>query len=137
MVGWDDLLTQVRELADVGAAAALLEWDQQTMMRPKSAASRAFQQGTIQAIHHERLIAPSLRSALEQATREGSGPAPFTGDAGAALLREVQRDIERALKLPTSYVKELAETTARAFESWQRARGVVLRHLSRRPGACH
>jgi carboxypeptidase Taq len=122
MTGWDDLLTQVHELADLGAAAALLEWDQQTMMRPKSATSRAFQQGTIQAIHHERLTAPSLRAALDQAEREGSGPAPFIGDAGDALLREVRRDLERALKLPTSYVKELAETTARAFDSWQRAR---------------
>lgn len=122
MAGWDDLLTQVHELADIAAASALLDWDQQTMMRPKSAESRAFQQGTIQAIHHERLVAKSLRDALEQAEREGSGPPPFTEDAGSALLREVRRDSERAAKLPTSFVRQLAETTARAFESWQRAR---------------
>jgi carboxypeptidase Taq len=122
MTGWDELLAHVHELADVGAAAALLDWDQQTMMRPKSAESRAYQQGTIQAIHHERLTAPALRSALERAEREGSGPPPFSDDAGSALLREVRREVERAVKLPTDYVKELAETTARAFQSWQRAR---------------
>ncbi|HEY8838419.1 MAG TPA: carboxypeptidase M32 [Dehalococcoidia bacterium] len=120
--GWDELLTQVHDLADVAAAAGLLDWDQQTMMRPKGAESRAFQQGTLRAIHHERLTAPTLRAALERAEREGSGPPPFRGDTGVALLREVRRDIERAVKLPTSFVKELAETTARAFESWQRAR---------------
>ena len=65
MTGWDDLLADVHELADIAAAAGLLSWDQQTMMRPKSAESRAFQQGTIQAIHHERLTAPALRAALE------------------------------------------------------------------------
>ncbi|HEV7214758.1 MAG TPA: carboxypeptidase M32 [Chloroflexota bacterium] len=122
MTGWDDLLVHVHELADVGAAAALLDWDQQTMMRPKSAESRAFQQGTIQAIHHERLTAPALRAALERAEREGNGPPPFTEATATALLREVRREVERAVKLPTEYVKELAETTARAFESWQRAR---------------
>lgn len=125
MTGWDELLSHVHELADLAAATALLDWDQQTMMRPKSAESRAFQLGTLQAIYHERLVSKPLREALEQASGEGSGPEPFTGDAGAALLREVRRNIERAVKLPTSFVKELAETTARAFESWQRARAAA------------
>ena len=122
MSGWDELLAQLHELADVAAAAALLGWDQQTMMRPKGAESRAYQTGTISAIYHERLTGAHLRRALERAEGEGDGPAPFSGDAGAALLRETRRDVERAVKLPTSYVKELAETTARAFETWQRAR---------------
>jgi len=98
MAGWDDLLSQVHELADVAAAAGLLDWDQQTMMRPKSAESRAFQQGTIQAIHHERLTASALRGALERAEREGDGPAPFTDDARKALLREVRRLSEEPVR---------------------------------------
>lgn len=122
MSNWDVLLEQLHELADVAAANALLAWDQQTMMRPKSGESRAYQLGTISALYHERLTGPSLRQALEGAEAEGSGPEPFSGAAGAALLRETRRDVERAVKLPISYVKELAETTARAFETWQRAR---------------
>ena len=122
MTAWDELLTRLHELADLSAAHALLDWDQQTMMRPKSAPSRAFQLGTLQAVTHERLVAPELRTALDRAAQEGSGPPPFADEVGRALLRETRRDVERAVKLPTAFVKEQAEVEAHAFDTWQRAR---------------
>ncbi len=122
MAAWTDLLERLHELADLGAASALLDWDQQTMMRPKSAESRSFQLGTLQALYHERVTSPDLLRALDGAEAEGSGPPPFTEDTGVALLRETRREVERAVNLPTAFVKELAETTALAFQSWQQAR---------------
>ncbi len=122
MTAWNDLLQFLQELADIQAAIALLDWDQQTKMPPKGASARAYQLATLQGIAHERLTSPALRAVLEVVEREGDGPPPFTGDAAVGLLRETRRAVERAVKLPTVFVKELAEASSRAFESWHRAR---------------
>ncbi|MCL4508048.1 MAG: carboxypeptidase M32 [Chloroflexi bacterium] len=122
MAGWNELLDQLHELADLGAATAILDWDQQTKMPPKGAEARAHQLATLQGIHHERLTSAALRDALEGAETAGDGPAPFRGEAGQALLRETRRIVERGSKLPVPFVKELASASSRAFERWQRAR---------------
>ncbi len=122
MTAWADLLDNLHEIADLSATVALLDWDQQTMLRPKSAESRASQLGTLQALVHERLISTELARALSQAEQAGDGPAPFQAEVGQALLRETRRQVERAAKLPTPFVKEMAETTARAFQVWHEAR---------------
>ncbi|MCL4541063.1 MAG: carboxypeptidase M32 [Chloroflexi bacterium] len=122
MTAWNDLLQLLQELADIQAAISLLDWDQQTKMPPKGAGARAYQLATLQGIAHERLTNSALRTALEAAEREGDGPLPFTGGLATGLLRETRRAVERAVKLPTVFVKELAEASSRAFESWHRAR---------------
>lgn len=122
MTAWPQLIAKLNELADLSATVALLDWDQQTMLRPKSSASRAHQLGTLQTLVHERLTEPALAASLAAAEKEGSGPEPFVGEVGTALLRETRRLIDRATKLPSPFVKELAETTARAFQVWQDAR---------------
>ena len=50
----DDLKARLAEVDDLENAAALLEWDQLTMMPPGGAAGRADQFATLQKIAHEK-----------------------------------------------------------------------------------
>lgn len=117
MTAFDDLKTYVGELADIGHALALLSWDQQTYMPPKAAGGRALQVATLSSIAHERMISPRLGELIDRARPEAAGSAD-----GAAYLRELEHQRDRAMKLPPALVQELALTESEAFMVWARAR---------------
>lgn len=105
-----------RELTDVGAVLTALTWDQETMMPEKGAAFRARQMATLSAIHHSKLTDPRFGGILEELGEEDLDL------WGAASLNEARRIRDKALKLPPDLVRELAETTSLAYQSWVRAR---------------
>ena len=115
-----ELRTRVAEIVDLGQVAGVLGWDQETMMPPKGAESRATQMATLSSISHERFTNPrvgELLTALEQ-----PGAQKHLTDIDRALVRVVRRDYDRSAKLPGSLVRELALATTRGVESWRRAR---------------
>jgi carboxypeptidase Taq len=117
-----ELRSAAAELHDLGHIAELLGWDQETMMPAKGVDWRGYQQATLSGIIHERLTAPrlgDLLASLADAAAEGSSP---LSDAERGLVRELKRSRDRAVKLPTRLVKELAEATTQAVATWQRAR---------------
>lgn len=106
-----------REIRDLDAAAALLSWDQETYMPPRGLEGRAGALATLAGIRHAKLTAPALRDALA-ASAEGAEP---DGELAAQVRRARQR-VDRALKVPASLAKSLAEGSSRALASWQAAR---------------
>jgi carboxypeptidase Taq len=115
-----ELRERVAEIADLSQAAALLAWDQETMMPPKGARFRSTQQAALQGIIHERLTQPrvgELLGELEQdSDREG------LPELDRAVLRVIRRDFDRATKLPPTLVRDLAMATTEGVEAWRRAR---------------
>jgi carboxypeptidase Taq len=106
----------VKEMADVGHAAALLSWDQEVCMPTRGAALRARAMGTLAGIQHERHTAPELVDLVAALS-----DADLQGDM-AVNLREVQRSQKRALSLPKRLVVELSKTESLSHEAWVEAR---------------
>jgi carboxypeptidase Taq len=118
----DDALTRLTErlatIADVGAAAAVLHWDQQTYMPPGGVTGRAEQLSTLSRLAHEMLSSDETGALLEASEAAGHE----RGSDGAATVRLVRRDYDRATRLPSRLVAELARATALAEPAWAGAR---------------
>ncbi len=114
---YDELVRLIKEISDIGHSAALLSWDQETYMPPKGAEARGRQLATLSAIAHEKLCDPKLGELIEQCQEDSS-----LTDAQKALVREVKKDRDKEVKLPTELVRKLTETSAKAHHIWVEAR---------------
>lgn len=103
------------EAKDLAAALALMNWDQETYMPAGAAERRAKQTGTLAAFRHrfyQQEIKPLL-DALEQVS-----------------LNEFERlnvvqdkiEIEKACRLPETFVAQLAEQCSKTQYIWQKAK---------------
>ena len=108
-VQYEDLKRRLAEIWDVGKAAALLSWDQQTMMPPRGAPVRADQLGTLSKIAHERFISDEIGRLLDD-LRGYEESLPFESDeaslirvARVTLRRHRQRLVERAATVRTRH----------------------------------
>ncbi len=105
-----------REITDLGSILSTLSWDQETMMPAAAGPFRARQMATLSALHHQKLTAPEFGELLEK-----------LADAEldtwhAASVREARRDYDKAVKLPPTLVRELAETCSLAYHAWVEAK---------------
>jgi carboxypeptidase Taq len=113
-----------REVGLLGHIAALLSWDQETYMPAKAVDERSEQIAYVESLAHDRLVAPELGDLLAAL---GSTTAAPLGDGSLeprerAYLRVLRRDYDRAAKLPSSLVAELARATSLAHAAWISAR---------------
>lgn len=116
-----ELTELAHTLSDLGAASALLGWDQEVMMPPRGAEGRAHQSATLAGIYHEKLAAPRTGELLARLTDSVANGASLS-ETERALIREMKRDYDHAVKLPASLVKELAIAQSRGVETWRKAR---------------
>jgi carboxypeptidase Taq len=110
-------------LADIGnlrRAAAVLEWDLQTCMPPGGAKARSEQLALLSRLAHEQFVAEETRRLLERAESEAQGRDPDSDEA--RLIRNVRRDFDRAVKIPTALAAEMAGHAALSQEVWAKAR---------------
>lgn len=101
--------------------AALLGWDQETMMPPGGAEYRSRQQALLARLGHERTVAPRVAELLAECEADAN----LTSDPlspSAVNLREWRRAYDRATKLPSDLVEEFARTASRAKMVWKQAR---------------
>lgn len=110
------LLELSGELSDIATASGVLSWDQEVMMPPKGALTRAYSLATLAGIYHDKLTHPAVRTLISDAKEK------VVTDADKALVREFEREYEKSTKLPRELVKQLSETASRAFDSWQTAK---------------
>ena len=118
--GITELLEYLHEIEDLKALSSLAEWDQNTEMPEGAGEVRGYQSATLQGVLHERWTNQRLGTLLNKlnAVINGSG---YT-DADRGLVREAQRNYDRAMKLPRKLVEEMARVQASSFEAWRRAR---------------
>ena len=101
-------------------------------MPKRAAGDRANQVAFIAGLAHERLIAGEVGELLTRAEADGAGDDPVV----ATNLREVRREHDRAVRVPTPLVKEIAKATTIAKAVWADARqeddfGKFALHLKR------
>src|SRR5262245_28018511 len=80
------LLSQWADIAALGSAAAVLEWDQETKMPRKGQEARGRALSVLAGIRHERLTDPALTEAIDAAS-EVAEP----GSVLDAHVREARR----------------------------------------------
>src|SRR5581483_10435400 len=117
---FDELRQRLAEITDLGKTAALLGWDQQVMMPPRGAASRAEQLATVGRIAHEKFTDPEIGRLLEE-LRPFEEEHPYDS-IEASLVRVVRRDWEKARKVPAELRAEMTRASSLAHHVWVEAR---------------
>jgi len=115
-----ELKTRLAEISDLGSAAALLGWDQETYMPPGGAKARSEQLATLRRLAHELFVSDEIGRLLEDLSGPAADLDPDSDDA--RLIRVTARDYAKACKLPPKLVAELARTTSAAVPVWAKAR---------------
>jgi carboxypeptidase Taq len=110
-------------LADLSAVHSLMFWDQNTMMPPAAAAGRGDHSATLEAVAHERLTDPELGRLLDVLEPWAAEQDPEADDP--CLIRELRRDFEKAVRVPTSLASELSRAAAVGQAAWQEARAAA------------
>ena len=103
------------EISDLGSCEELLAWDQETYMPRAGNEGRGRLLSTLAGVKHERLTAPELHSVLAELA-EAADSDPILD----SQLREAERVVKRARKVPTSLARELA-LVSRLTEGWTAA----------------
>lgn len=109
-----------REARLLGSTAAILGWDQETMMPGGGLEHRARQLAQLARLEHAMSTDPRLGEALARA--EGAVAALPATHPDAVNVRELRRDHDRATKLPAKLVEELASVASVAQHEWAEAR---------------
>ena len=119
---FDELKTLLARVADLNAAADVLEWDQETYMPAGAAGARAHQIATLRKLAHEFFTAEEVGTLLEALAPATQGLDPVSTEA--SLVRVARRDYEKAFKIPATLVAEMAEAVARGKQAWRKARAM-------------
>jgi carboxypeptidase Taq len=116
----EQLRTRMAELTDLRTASSLLEWDQQTMMPPRGAGSRAESLATLERISHAMFTSPETGKLIEAAAAELDGS--FEESDEASLVRVTRRRWEKARRVPTALAADMARASSVGHAAWIAAR---------------
>ena len=112
-----ELTQRLADLTALEEVVGILSWDQEIVMPSGAAQARGRQLSTVQVVAHERLTHPRLAALLAQLHDDASLDA-----TQAANVREAQRDVRKATRVPSELVRALGETAVRGHEVWVAAR---------------
>ncbi len=117
---YEELIARTKERSVLESCGAVLGWDMQTYMPRNGRAHRGKQLQLLAKMQHAMLTAPEIGELLWEV--EGSDLTRDPLSDSAVNVREIRRSYDRATKLPSRLVEELAETTSQADGEWQEAR---------------
>ena len=117
MSAYDELLERLRDIDLIGQIGGLVSWDQEVLMPPKAAGLRAEQLAWISKTGHQRLTNPRIGELLD-ALEVTDG----LNDVQTANVRLARESYDKATKLPTEFVEEMAKHRSKAQISWSEAR---------------
>jgi carboxypeptidase Taq len=116
---FEKLLDYCREIEDLGAASGLMHWDQETYMPKGGGAIRARQLATLSGLIHRMFVSADMAKMLDSLGNGENKDLTPLQNKGVAELR---RQYDRAVKVPESMAREIAETESKAMEAWKEAR---------------
>ncbi|MFC7075542.1 carboxypeptidase M32 [Haloarcula halophila] len=113
---YEQFLDHVRQLHYVQDANGVLQWDQQVMMPDAGTPARAKQSSAVSTLHHDLLTDERLGEWLDELDEAD------LGDEQRAVVREVRRDHERAVRVPADLVERISEASSNALPVWKEAK---------------
>lgn len=111
---WESL---ARELADLGYALRLIDWDAKVMMPEQGIGLRTRSHRFLAGIYHEKMTSPELCALMEDLNEH-----PGLNDHQQRSIRANYRLHQRRLKMPSEFVQEAAALYAQAYQAWLTAR---------------
>lgn len=119
---YDNLADHIRQVNLYRATASLLHWDEQTVMPcgGGAVAFRARQIAQLASLIHQKSMDSQMGDWLAACEMDRDLSADPLCES-AVNLREIRRSYEKALKLPTSLVEELASTASLSRHAWLQA----------------
>lgn len=120
MEAYTDLLRRIRDANVLATCGSVLTWDESTYMPRQGSAYRGEQMGLLARLGHEMSTAPRIGELLTEV--EASALLRDPDSDAAVNVREIRRAYDRAVKVPTALVEELAKVTTRAQQVWRDAR---------------
>ena len=117
MSAYDELLERLRDIDLIGQIGGLVSWDQEVLMPPKAASLRAEQLAWISKTGHQRLTNPRIGELLDELESTDD-----LNDVQTANVRLARESYDKATKLPTEFVEEMAKHRSKAQISWSEAR---------------
>ena len=109
-----------REARDIGAASAVLYWDQSTYMPTGGAEGRARQLAVLSRLAHESATDPEIGRLLDRLSPYAESLPPEHDDA--ALVRVARHDYERNTRVPAEYSERAARHGSATYAAWVEAR---------------
>src|SRR5262245_24175273 len=117
---YDELIKTLREISLLGSVGSVLGWDEWTQLQPKGTAHRSDQLSLMARLTHERFTSPRIDDLLKSV--ESSDLVRDPHSDAAVNVRETRRSYDRARKLPSQLVEELAKTEVLSQHAWVEAR---------------
>ena len=114
---YGQLMSKMKEIETVGQIQGLLGWDQEVMMPPKAAALRGEQIAWISRESHKKKTSSRIGELLDELDGIDG-----LRDIEIANIRLAREAYEKATKLPTEFVSEMARHNSKALISWTEAR---------------
>jgi carboxypeptidase Taq len=114
------LRERLAEVWDIGKAASILAWDQQTKMPARGAAGRAEQLATLGRIAHDKFTDPEIGKLLDEL--EGFEESHPVDSVEASLIRVTRQDWAKARLVPSDLRAELTRSSSLALPVWAAAR---------------
>ena len=116
---YDSLVGRLEEIGRLGHVMGIMHWDQEVIMPPGGAESRAGQLATLAGIIHEKTTDSSSEKWLDQL--EDCPEAHFNAYEWCNI-REARREYDRETKVPKELVQEIAELGSKGHQIWVQAR---------------
>ena len=113
---YETLLEKYRRVANVRNASGILSWDQQVMMPDAGTPARSQQLSTLSSLSHDLLTDDAVGDALDELE------ATELRDEQAAVVREIRREYDRAVAVPSELVEEISTTASEALPAWKEAK---------------
>ena len=114
---YDELLERLKDIDLVNQIGGLLGWDQEVLMPPKAAKLRAEQLSWISRTGHEKLTDVRIGELLEMLEQENN-----LNEIQRGNVRLARDSYDKATKLPTDFVAEMAMHKSKSQISWTEAR---------------
>ncbi len=115
-----ELKTHLAELSDINAIAALLGWDQSSIMPAGAGEGRGRQLAYISRLSHEKFTSPTIGRLLDTLQKQAESWDPDSIDA--AIVRVTAKDYAQATRVPTEFVSAFSEHTNQSYMTWAAAR---------------
>ena len=114
------MAAKAREVKLIESCAAVLGWDQETMMPEGGVELRSAQLSHLARLSHQAFTSTEMGDLIAAAKSECAALPEEHPDR--VDVREIERDWNKATKLPEALVSELAELSSKAMHAWAAAR---------------
>ena len=113
---YEDLAEHYRRITGVRDAAGVLRWDQQVTMPSGGTPARSLELSALSGLGHELLTDEDVGDWLYALEDADLGPEQ------GAVVREIERQYERADRVPRHLVEQISEKTSEALPVWEEAK---------------